>query len=172
MPSYTKVPDSVKRKINIEERFFSKIEKTNSCWNWIGGLNTTGYGVFFNGKKIVKAHRFMYELVKGDIQKGLQLDHLCRNTKCVNPQHLEAVTPQINVLRGIGIAAKEAQQTHCKHGHKFDESTIDKWHLSIGKRMCKECQKKYYRDWKSRHPDYDTRIARNAREARQRGLQK
>ncbi|MFJ4777405.1 HNH endonuclease signature motif containing protein [Streptomyces sp. NPDC088762] len=66
-------------------------------------------------------HRIMYEQAKGPIPEGLQIDHLCRNRACANPEHLEAVTQKENILRGTGPSAQQARQTHCLNGHPFDE---------------------------------------------------
>jgi hypothetical protein len=100
------------------ERFISKIEKTDDCWNWKGVKKDGSYGSFFYKGKDVPAHRFSYEFfTKRTIGFGLVIDHLCRNTKCVNPKHLEPVTNRENVLRGIAPAAKHAAKTHCEHGH-------------------------------------------------------
>jgi hypothetical protein len=100
-------------------RFMDKIEKTNNCWNWTGSVND-GYGQFWY-KKRVSAHRFSYELFKETIPQGLQLDHLCRNRKCVNPEHLEAVTTQINTVRGLTgkINHFNKNKTHCPKGHEY-----------------------------------------------------
>ena len=72
----------------------------NGCWNWEGSLTNDGYGICsYKGKNKV-AHRLIYELINGKVPDGLQLDHLCRNRKCVNPDHLEIVTCKENVRRG------------------------------------------------------------------------
>ncbi len=65
------------------------------------------------------AHRFSYELANGPIPEGLQIDHLCRNRGCVRPDHMEAVTPRVNYLRGDSVPAKNARKTECKRGHPF-----------------------------------------------------
>jgi hypothetical protein len=77
------------------------------CWNWIGGPKGKGYGhVNVNGK-LTTAHRFYFEHYVGVIESGNQVDHLCRNKRCVNPEHLESVTNLENVKRAH-------QATHCK----------------------------------------------------------
>lgn len=93
------------------------------CMPW-PAAKVSGYGVININGKPRKAHRVIYENHKGPIPDGLVLDHLCRNHKCVNPDHLEAVTQKINTIRGIGPSAMNSKKTHCKNGHPFsDENT-------------------------------------------------
>jgi hypothetical protein len=125
-----------------EERFWEKVEKTSSCWIWLGGTlgsRNLRYGNFYlrGGRKRTQAHRWSYEALVGTIPKGLVLDHLCRNTVCVNPEHLEPVTHRTNILRGEGLAAKQARQTHCKRGHSLEDAHI----LRNGARDCRICRK-------------------------------
>jgi len=88
-------------KFNTHKKIINKIKKDKKgCWNWLGKLNSGGYGLLGWNRKVIRAHRYFYEYYKGKIPKGLQIDHLCRNRGCVNPNHLEAVTCQTNVLRG------------------------------------------------------------------------
>src|ERR1019366_4519713 len=85
------------------ERFLKFVlpEPNTGCWLWTGGLNRGGYGQFMTPPCTV-AHRVAYELFVGPIPEGLQLDHLCRVRSCVNPQHLEPVSQQENIRRGLG----------------------------------------------------------------------
>lgn len=83
------------------ERFWSKVEKTDGCWLWKGATAGPGYGRFRLDGVLRYAHRFSYEISVGPIPKGLEMDHLCRTKNCVNPSHLQAVTHQINILRGF-----------------------------------------------------------------------
>lgn len=109
------------------ERFHRHIHKSGECWLWVGSTGRGGYGRFWipargeQPRHIVTAHRFIYEQSVGPIPDGLELDHLCRRPSCVNPSHLEAVTPRENTLRGTGPGGLNARKTHCHNGHPFDQ---------------------------------------------------
>lgn len=124
-------------KWNID--FFSRVDKDgpDGCWLWTGPKNRYGYGIHSENHKSLKAHRWSYEYHKGPIPEGLQIDHLCRNRSCVNPDHLEAVTKKENTLRSQAPTALNARKTHCQNGHPFDaENTIINKH---GWRYCRIC---------------------------------
>lgn len=109
---------------SFEDRFWSKVERlgVDECWPWKAGKIPGGYGAVWD-KRIDNnrlAHRTAYEMLVGPVPDGLEIDHLCRNRACVNPNHMEVVTAKENVLRGIGISAQNARKTHCKNGHPFD----------------------------------------------------
>lgn len=141
--------------MNNYKSFWSKVEKTETCWNWLAGKDKDGYGQFCFNHKGVRAHRFAYQITKGDIPKGLTIDHLCRNTSCVNPDHLEAVTIKINTLRGFSKSAINAQKTHCHRGHSL---TGDNLYFRCGSRMCRIClginAKKWYNENKDHFKNY------------------
>ena len=109
-------------------------EDENGCWNYTGTINNRGYGSI----RQTTAHRFFWETIRGDIPEGLELDHLCRNTRCVNPSHLEPVTRAENMRR-----RSEAYKV-CRAGHLMDEeNTIIKNRPDRGTgtaRACRACQ--------------------------------
>lgn len=125
----------------LAQRLLEKIDMSggpDSCWPWTACIDGGGYGHIGAGGKyggMLKAHRVSYELLVGPIPPGLELDHLCRNRKCVNPAHLEPVTHRENGLRGVGVGAKNAAKTHCTNGHPLSGDN-----LRISKRGWRECQ--------------------------------
>jgi hypothetical protein len=96
-------------------------------------------------------HRVFYELANGPIPKGLEADHLCRNTLCVNPDHIELVTHRENILRGNSPSAQQARQTHCKRGHLLEGENVYKADTSSpNARKCKECRRERERAYRRR----------------------
>lgn len=120
------------------ERFWMKVLKTDSCWLWQASL-TRGYGRFTfcdpdRERKSAAVHRYAYEQLVGPIPEGLVLDHLCRVTNCVNPDHLEPVTDFENRARGL----KSPLKTTCNNGHEYTpENTY--WYKR--ERSCRTCRR-------------------------------
>ena len=114
----------------LEDRFWAKVDRggPDECWLWTAHIDRDGYGRF----ERIGAHRWAYEFAIGPIPDGMQIDHLCRVRRCVNPAHLETVTLAENVLRGQGVTAQQARQTHCKRGHPLP-AAVD------GRRVCTRC---------------------------------
>lgn len=111
----------------------------SGCWVWMAYCNKAGYGrVYVNGK-VRNAHRAVYVVLRGPIPSGIELDHLCRVRCCVNPAHLDMVSHRENVLRGAGVMARQARQTHCKFGHPLYGENL--FTTREGKRRCKKCRK-------------------------------
>lgn len=143
------------------ERFWSKINvngpmprpdtraaSLGPCWLWAGAPDRDGYGRFFvgtiDGRKVeTPAHRFSYELLVGPIPEGLLPDHLCRNTGCPNPEHLEPVTPLVNLLRGDTIIARQVAVTECPRSHPYDAANT--YLRPSGARLCRTCRRERWR---------------------------
>lgn len=127
----------------------------NDCWEWRGALDIDGYGIFRLYKKNHRAHRASYMLFNEIelLDSKMHMDHLCRYRSCVNPDHLELVTPRENTLRGLDAkAAINARKTHCDKGHEFTKENTYCYVRKTPKRnsgkisgrperMCRCCQR-------------------------------
>jgi hypothetical protein len=119
-------------------RFLAKVEyEAPGCWVWQASTDEKGYGQFFPTKgQRMHAYKWAYEYFVGPVPDGLHLDHLCRVHRCVNPDHLRAVTPYENWRVGASPTAIAARRTHCSHGHAWDAENT-RW--VGGKRRCVAC---------------------------------
>ncbi len=112
----------------------------SGCWEWQGSIGSGGYGQFAWDRYPIGAHRAAWMLFKGELQEELVLDHLCRNRRCVNPDHLEEVTQVENMRRSRGHPARGRWQrvkTHCPQGHEYDEENTRR---NAGRRYCEACR--------------------------------
>ena len=138
------------------DRFDEKYEPepNTGCWLWTGALGANGYGRFSWDGRDSYAHRASYERFIDFIPEGLDIDHRCRVRCCVNPQHLEAVSRQENLLRSertfTGI---NARKTHCPRGHRYD--ALNTRVRVTGARQCRACadSAERRRRWPSRKPN-------------------
>lgn len=126
--------------------FWSKVNKSETCWLWTGFIGPAGYGKFGGrthfGTTLV--HRIAYIATRGPVPEGLVLDHLCRVRHCVNPDHLEPVTNRVNSMRGFGPPAMNARKTTCSCGRPYDMDRTD------GRRGCRTCMTRWQADWYQR----------------------
>lgn len=121
-------------------RFWPQVDKTGECWIWQGAKQAGGYGRFMlssSPRALVLAHRYSYEQMVGPIGDDLTIDHLCRNTSCVNPDHLEPVTLAENARR----ASRNAVKTHCDAGHEFSPANTYTPPSRPTVRACRECRR-------------------------------
>lgn len=138
-------PLSTAPKQSAEDRFWSKVDVAGVCWEWTAGT-ARGYGHFYFEGKDVGAHRWAWEYLVGPIPPGLELDHLCRNPPCVNPDHLEPVTQRLNVERGA-VPRLRAAKTHCPQGHPYDEVNTYRNPAKPNSRQCRACTRRANREY-------------------------
>jgi len=125
-----------------------RIDASGDCWEW-DGAHTDGYGKVWSPSddRLVYVHRIMWEGLVGPIPEGLEIDHLCRNTGCSNPDHLEPVTRRENIRRGIGadVARRRMRaKTHCPQGHPYSEENTYRYGRSRRCRACnRDAQRRY-----------------------------
>ena len=146
-------------------RFWPKVREAGECWLWTGYRNPRGYGHFMIQKRPRQAHRVSYEHFRESIPPGMQIDHLCRVPQCVNPWHLEVVTPAVNAARSYwspesrkrhsqwlttrpvsedtraNISIGHARRTHCIHGHEFTpDNTYFKPTTQVARGWVRQCR--------------------------------
>ena len=137
--------------VTVADRFWPKVDRSagqDSCWLWTAAKEPAGYGHFKKDGRPHPAHRVAYEMVVGPIPDGLDLDHLCRNPSCVNPAHLEPVTPRENTRRADTVLGIRSAATHCRQGHPLAEGNLrtDK----SGRRFCRACHRIRQREYVAR----------------------
>jgi hypothetical protein len=138
------------------ERFWAKVNKTETCWLWTGCTTRPiplGYGRIRIGHKFVVAHRYAWMQVNGPIPEGLELDHLCKVRHCVNPDHLEPVDHLTNVRRGErGLVINEMRDyepmMECHEGHRMVGDNI--YVRPDGYVQCRECNRRRARELRAR----------------------
>jgi hypothetical protein len=130
-----------------EDRFWSKVEKSAGCWNWAGTVLANGYGQFWLAGRAYGPHRLAYELIIGKIATGLEIDHLCRNPRCVRPDHLEAVTHRENWARSETYSAIAFKRDHCSEGHLYAEHGYTATSRGRPYRGCRLCKRRLNREW-------------------------
>lgn len=122
-----------------EDDFWLRVNKSETCWEWTASLTQAGYGkVQMPHGKTGTAHRRSYEIANGQVPDGLVIDHLCRNKKCVRPDHLEAVTVRENTVRGATSLDFSNMCRAGLHDLSADAGIVT---FGSGKRTCVECKR-------------------------------
>jgi hypothetical protein len=125
-------------KLSPEDRFWSSIVVVENCWHWTKKVSAdNGYGHFKASGRTWLAHRWAYEHFRGIIPEGKQIDHLCRNRACVNPEHMEVVTALVNTGRGFSPSAITKRSGVCQRGHPMSGDNLGPG--SYGRNMCRAC---------------------------------
>lgn len=142
------------------EALDARTDKSERCWNWVGYITTGGYGAIKHRGKLFSAHRLSYELCSGPIPEKLEIDHLCKNKRCVKPAHLEAVTQYVNNMRSNSRAARNARRTHCVNGHLLEGDNLYIAHRASGRmeRHCIPCQRAANRRARARRGKMNSRL--------------
>lgn len=136
--------------------FWDFVEKTPHCWFWIGAKRRRGYGNFWDGRRMVSAHGFSWEIThRKAVPAGLEVMHSCDHPSCVRPDHLSVGTRsdnmrdastkgRLNTRNAVAaIRAKAAARTHCKRGHELTAASLD----ANGIRRCQQCRRATQRRW-------------------------
>lgn len=143
MPNLCK-PTGIKeaRLTTVETLAKRFIIEPNGCWQWRGYIGVNGYAHFTINRKSKLAHRILWELVGNTQKPELQLDHTCENKSCVNPKHLDEVTPFVNTARGDNIATNNRMKTRCVQGHPFSGENLSRKRRPHGyERVCLACHR-------------------------------
>lgn len=129
-------------KFEDHERFLKFINVSSSgCWEWTARVTKSGYGTFSIKHKEYRAHRVSYSIFKESPDVNLLVDHICRNRRCVNPEHLRLVDYKTNMRENsLSITGKNGLKTHCKWDHEFNNQNTRK--RENNGRRCIVCLKK------------------------------
>jgi hypothetical protein len=131
----------------LEERFWPRVQKTETCWLWTGSRNEWGYGTLCKTKTEPAglAHRLVFKLSGITIPEGKVVDHICRVRNCVNPKHLRIVTPAENATENsTSPGAINKRKTHCNRGHALEGGNVQ---VLPHKRLCLICARISYRKY-------------------------
>lgn len=153
MSDYTSVITKMEQ--TAPSRFWPKVRGNGAtdCWEWTAAKDLNGYGMFaISRTHPIRAHVWAYTHVRGPVPEGLQFDHLCENTSCVNPWHLEAVTSAENTRRRA-VSRVAWTRTFCQHGHPMTDPLIWTGRDLGTRRQCRECNRIKAAEWRLTPPE-------------------
>jgi len=136
-------------KLKTFDDVLALIDKTGPCWLWQGHITASGYGrMRIGGGRRAFVHRYVYEHLVGPIPEGLVIHHECRVKRCVNPDHLRAVTSRENTMADPTVTSINAAKTSCPQGHPYD--SVGRKGDGTFSRRCSICRAAHMRDWRRR----------------------
>lgn len=133
------MPSGIYPRPSISERFWAEviIKQVFDCWLWRGGVDSDGYGKFWDGSKRTGAHRFAYQFYIGMLSNKDDVHHICGEPRCVNPSHLTPMLHGQHTLLNGGVSGKAKSVTHCPRGHEYNSANT--YRDKRGFRNCKIC---------------------------------
>lgn len=134
-----------------DEAIRDRIRKDeDGCWRWTGATSPDGYGKWRDRgtRKILSAHRLMYEMEVGPIPPGMVVMHTCDCPPCVNPAHLRVGTQQDNLRDMASKGRHRHHKDECTKGHPFTPDNTYLRKRATGGRICRTCMREYQREWK------------------------
>lgn len=129
---------------------FVKMIGYEPCWIWAGWLDSDGYAQSAIEGSSVRMARWAYGVFREPVPADLVIDHLCRVRACVNPYHLEVVTPSINTQRAPCPSTLNRLKTHCKRGHLLAGENLLAYPATKGRRACRECALGYWQKYNAK----------------------
>lgn len=138
-------------KTDFEKKFFSQVQYSPDCWEWLGSTARKGYGQFYFQGKTKPSHRWSYEYFIGPLGDLLCCHH-CDNPPCVNPFHLFAGTAKDNAQDMVKKGRAPRQKfSHCVNGHAY---TVENTYVRLGNNYCRPCQKEYKKNSTNKYTEY------------------
>lgn len=124
------------------------VNPVSGCWDWIAVRHRLGYGQFKDEGKMWQAHRWAYRHYVGSLEEGKEIDHICRNRRCVNPAHLRQISHRDNVLASpTCLASINKARVECARGHSFSKENTS---YRGNKRVCVQCRRRNAREYMRR----------------------